>query len=70
MGEIERLVGNRIKSRLEKLGMTQKELAVRTGISEAGICRYIQGKRTPTLSNAKRIADALDVKIGYLVGEE
>lgn len=69
MDEIRALIGQRIRQRLDELGMQQNELAIKTGLTEAAISRYISGQRTPNLANAKRIADALYVDMGWLVGE-
>ena len=69
MGNLEALIGQKIKLRLEQIGITQKELAIRADLTEAAISRYISGQRTPNLANAKRIADALYVDMGWLVGE-
>lgn len=49
-------------------GFTQKELAKRTGISEAMICRYIRGKVRPMKKNLGLIADALGVPQDELIG--
>lgn len=69
MDDMRALIGQRIKMRLSELGMQQKELAIKTGLTEASVCRYVKGERTPTLGNAKRIADALYVDVGWLVEE-
>jgi DNA-binding Xre family transcriptional regulator len=49
--------------RLSKLlfhrGMTQEELAVKTGISNVSISNYIQRKATPSSYNVHKIANAL-----------
>ena len=43
-------LGERIKEYLEKNGMSQKELAEKTGCTEAAISHYIRGDRTPRAS--------------------
>lgn len=41
-------------------GMTQMQLAERTGISQADICRLEKGTRNPSLKLLKRLAEAMD----------
>ncbi len=55
-------IGDRIKKiRLEK-GMTQQELAKRTGINDANIRKYESGRQNPKLETLERIAVALEVE--------
>lgn len=42
-------------------GLTQKELASRMGITEAGISRKLRGLRKWTLPDVQRIVKALDL---------
>ena len=53
--------------RLNK-NLTQKQLAIESNLTERGIQRYESGERTPTLSAAILLADALDISLDYLVG--
>ncbi len=41
--------------------LTQKELADRTGMSQADISKLENGERNPTLELLKRLADGLDM---------
>ena len=43
-------IGKRIKELLEKKGITQKELALKVGCTEAAISHYIKGDRIPRSS--------------------
>ena len=60
-------IGGRIKSLLEKKGITQKELALRAGCTEAAISHYIKGDRLPRASVLTKIAIALDTTSDYLM---
>ena len=60
----------RIKECCAERGMTQKELAEATGITEATISRYAGGSRLPKIAQAIRIADALNVSIDQLLVRE
>jgi transcriptional regulator with XRE-family HTH domain len=64
-------IGNRIKLQLRSSGMSQKELAKRTGITEISLSRYINGIRTPRTDIAIKIAEALGCSCAYiLIGDE
>ena len=41
--------------------MTQKELAERTGISQADICKLEKGVRNPSVKLLKRLAEGMDM---------
>lgn len=58
------------KLRIERarLKLTQAQVAEKTGITAAALCRYEQGERTPTLQSLGAIAEFYDVSIDYLVG--
>ena len=43
-----------------KAGMTQMELAEKSGISQADICRLEKGTRNPSIALLKRLAEAMD----------
>lgn len=54
---------------LEERGVSQKWLSDRTGLSEASISRYLNGKSDPcTIESLYSIATALNVSVDYLVG--
>ena len=44
-------------------GMTQKELAERTGIYQADISKIERGLANPSVSTLKRLADGLDMNL-------
>ena len=43
-----------------RAGMTQMELAEKSGISQADICRLEKGTRNPSIALLKRLAEAMD----------
>lgn len=51
-----------MKARIET-GITQKELAQKTGISQADISRLERGIGNPSLNTLKRVAEALGKKL-------
>lgn len=61
-------VGERIKKfRLEK-GLTQKQVAISCGMADSAIRKYESGKVTPKYEMLQRIAIALGVHPGELMG--
>ena len=60
-------MGERIKALLEKRGITQKELAEKTGCTEAAISHYIKGDRVPRASVLSKIAIVLETTSDYLM---
>ena len=61
-GEAMRLVRKKKK-------LTQRDLAQRTDFSLDSISRWERGERSPTVSDLKKIADALDTSVAFLMGE-
>lgn len=63
-------IGLRISETLNKRGMTQKDLAVRIGATEAVVSRYISGDREPKPEMLANIATALHTTSDFLLGIE
>ena len=62
-------LGQRVKALKTKLGMNQKELADKSGITQATISRIESEKVQQLKSDAlSRLAEALGVTVDYLVG--
>lgn len=62
--------GDAIKNRLEAEGLSQRELARRTGVSQTTISMIIAGKQMPNLEFALEIARALKISIDSLLTDE
>ena len=58
----------RLSAIMEKKGLSQTELASRTGISIPSISRYLSGKSEPRGSELVLISIALDASMDYLYG--
>ncbi len=58
--------GTRIRRRRQELGMTQLDLAEKTGLSEAAVRSYELGTRNPKDAHREAIAEALGVSADYL----
>ncbi len=61
--DIRKDLGKRILALRNKKGLTQEELAERTGLSNTYIAMLETGKRTPSLEALYKLADALNVRI-------
>lgn len=62
-------IGENIKKyRIEK-NLKQSELAERAGISRVAVGNYERGERTPNIDILKKIANALEIPISILTGE-
>ncbi len=59
----------RVKSYRERRKLTQEALAGRAGISRTYLARLETGKHDPTVSVLEKLAKALRVKVGTLLGE-
>lgn len=58
----------RLQQALATAGLTQKELADKTNISEVSISRYASGQRIPKSRELAKIAIALHTSCDYLLG--
>ena len=61
-------IGEQIAKRLNEMGMSQRELADLTGITEVSMSRYIRGERTPDGIIVAKIATALHTTSDELLG--
>lgn len=61
--QILREFGLRIQQERKKLGISQEELAFRAGMHRTYIGMIERAERNITLSNIKKLADALQLKI-------
>lgn len=62
--------GEKLKTVRLSLNLSQSELAEKTGISERSLYTYEQTGILPRSNNLRKLADALNVSVGYLLDEE
>lgn len=67
---MEEMLNDRIKKTMRLRGYNQKQLADRTGLSEAAVSKYLSGYRTPHLEILVVLAKSLGVSTDYLLGVE
>ena len=61
--------GSIITSLRKEKDWSQTELATKSGVSREMIGKYERGEAVPSIEAAKKIADAFEVSLDYLVGE-
>ena len=57
----------RLKTLRERRGMTQEQLAEKSGVSRTYLARLETGRQDPTLSTLEKLAKALKVKVAKLI---
>ena len=57
----------RLSELIQNKGYSQKELAMKAGVTEAAMSHYVKGDRVPRASVLARIADALGTTTDYLM---
>ena len=53
---------------LAELGYTQKDFSKVSGLTEAAICRYLDGSRVPNTNTLVIISDVTNVSPNWLLG--
>ena len=62
--------GEKIKNARLSLNLSQGELAEKTGISERSLYTYEQTGTMPRSGNIRKLAETLNVSVGYLLDED
>ena len=62
--------GEHLRKEREAKGLSQIELAEKAGLQPSAISHFELGRRSPSFDNLRRLADALNVTIDYLVGRQ
>ena len=62
--------GEKLKTVRLSLDLSQSELSEKTGISERSLYTYEQTGILPRINNLRKLADALNVSVSYLLDEE
>ncbi len=60
-------LGKNLRAARMKLGLTQEEVASRSGVQAGEISRIENGKRDPQVSTVEKIAAALEMTPGQLL---
>jgi len=65
-----KIFSERLIAAREKRGMSQSELAEKTGFQASALSHFESGRRMPSFDSLKRLADALNVSTDYLLGRD
>ena len=61
------IFGDNLRDILKEYGMTQRQLAEETGLTEATISSYINKRKIPSMKAIVNIANALDISTDELI---
>ena len=59
-----------IKAMRDRMGMSQRDLAARLGLSPGAVALWELGRNNPTMENLLALADVLDCTLDELFGRE
>jgi len=68
--QIDLAIGARLRTRRRQLGLSQSDLAERLGVSFQQVQKYERGANRVAAATLLAAAQALNVTIGWLVGED
>lgn len=63
-------VGEKIRQAIKEAGLTQQKLADKLGITNPVVNVWVQGKRNPTTSSLKKIAEATGKPFSFFISEK
>ena len=66
--DVTEIFRDRLKGTREEKGLTQADLAEKTGLPPSSISHFENGPRKPSFDNLRRLAAALSVTTDYLLG--
>ena len=61
---------DKVRELMKAQDLSQKDMAEKTGITEASISRYLNGERTPRIDIIVNFAKALKVDVDYLIFDD
>lgn len=59
---------DRLRKARESRGFTQADLAKKADLQAAAISHFETGQRSPSFENLRKLSDALNVSVDYLLG--
>jgi transcriptional regulator with XRE-family HTH domain len=63
----QRALGRAARERRQELGLTQEQLALKSGLHQRWISNVETGRRNPSLSSLERLATGLDLATSELI---
>jgi ribosome-binding protein aMBF1 (putative translation factor) len=68
--EMQAAFGRNVKAARQKAGLTQTDLAERSGISRVDISRIEGGQINVTLRTMRKLAEAFDVRVSEMLNDD
>ncbi len=68
MSRYSHFTAQRLKQAMDAQGLNAQELADKSGVGKSSISQYLNGKYTPTTTNARKLAMTLLVSTDWLLG--
>lgn len=65
--EKQKLIGRRVRTAREEIGLSQEQLGKKVGYSAMGVSHLENGDRKIKIEDLQKIAEALGVQIAYLL---
>ncbi len=63
-------IGNLIQDLRKRKGLTQEELALKSGVSYTSLIKIERGSvQNPTVKTIKKLADSLEISVDILLGK-
>ena len=59
-----------IKSRIQNIGLTQKQLTEKVGVTDVTICRWESGQREPIWSDFVKLCEVLAMELEWFIEKE
>ena len=69
-GKMSEIFSKRLKKIREEKKLSQADLAKKAGLQPAAISHFETGQRKPSFDNLKRLVNALNISIDYLLGRK
>mgnify|MGYP003294570958 CR=1 FL=1 len=60
----------KLRKAMKDKGLNQKQLAIRSNITEASMSKYLNGERNPRTDVIVKIAKGLDISVNYLLDDD
>ena len=60
----------RIKALREEVGLSQREMGARIGVSGPAVAQWETGENRPSLTNLEKLAEVLETTTDYILGRD
>ena len=64
------IVAERIKELMKEENLNQVRLAEKIGVKQNTISAWLSGKKEPSITSLRKLADFFDVSVDYIIGRK